>query len=130
MATIDPVFAKSQMTLLAAPRSQHPYGTIPAYEWDFNAVNPPVIAWAVWQDLSPRVAAASAPDVGFLKSMFDPLLMMLTWWLNRKDREARASSAAASSGSTILAYSTAISRCRPVARSSREMPPGGWRCSS
>jgi hypothetical protein len=49
MAAIDPGFAKGQLMLLAAPRSQHPYGTIPAFEWDFNAVNPPVIAWAVWQ---------------------------------------------------------------------------------
>ena len=49
MAAIDPAFAKQQMLLLTLPRSQHPYGGIPAFEWDFNAVNPPVLAWAVWQ---------------------------------------------------------------------------------
>jgi len=89
MATIDPAFAKSQMTLLAAPRSQHPYGTIPAYEWDFSAVNPPVIAWAVWQIYHLERQQRGTPDIGFLKTMFDPLLMMLTWWLNRKDREGK-----------------------------------------
>ena len=89
MATIDPAFAKSQMTLLAAPRSQHPYGTIPAYEWDFSAVNPPVIAWAVWQIYHLDWQQRGTPDVGFLKSMFDPLVMMLTWWLNRKDRDGK-----------------------------------------
>ena len=49
MAEIDPAFAKSQMRLLTLPRTQHPYGAIPAFEWDLNAVNPPLVAWAVWQ---------------------------------------------------------------------------------
>jgi len=89
MAAIDPTFAKGQMMLLAAPRSQHPYGTIPAFEWDFNAVNPPVVAWAVWQIYQLDRKQRGTADVTFLKSMFDPLLMMLTWWLNRKDREGK-----------------------------------------
>jgi hypothetical protein len=89
MATIDPAFAKSQMMLLAAPRTQHPYGTIPAYEWDFSAVNPPVIAWAVWQIYQLDRQQRGTADIGFLKTMFDPLLMMLTWWLNRKDGEGK-----------------------------------------
>jgi mannosylglycerate hydrolase MGH1-like protein len=89
MAEIDPAFAKGQMMLLTAPRSQHPYGTIPAYEWDFNSVNPPVIAWAVWQIYHLEWQRHGARDVDFLKSMFNPLLMMLTWWLNRKDGEGK-----------------------------------------
>jgi hypothetical protein len=89
MAAIDPAFAKEQMMLLAAPRSQHPYGTIPAFEWDFNAVNPPVIAWAVWQIYQLDRKQRDTADIDFLKAMFDPLVMMLTWWLNRKDREGR-----------------------------------------
>ena len=89
MATIDPAFAKSQMMLLAAPRSQHPYGTVPAYEWDFNAVNPPVLAWAVWQIYQLEWRLRGTADIAFLKAMFDPLLMMLTWWLNRKDGEGK-----------------------------------------
>ena len=89
MAAIDPAFAKGQMMLLAAPRSQHPYGTIPAFEWDFNAVNPPVVAWAVWQIYQIERQQRGRADVEFLKSMFDPLVMMLTWWLNRKDAEGK-----------------------------------------
>ena len=89
MATIDPAFAKSQMMLLAAPRSQHPYGTVPAYEWDFNAVNPPVLAWAVWQIYQLEWRLRGTADIAFLKAMFDPLLMMLTWWLNRKDGDGK-----------------------------------------
>jgi len=89
MATIDPAFAKSQMMLLAAPHSQHPYGTVPAYEWDFNAVNPPVLAWAVWQIYQLEWRLRGTADIAFLKAMFDPLLMMLTWWLNRKDGDGK-----------------------------------------
>jgi len=89
MAAIDPAFAQGQLMLLAAPRSQHPYGTIPAFEWDFNAVNPPVIAWAVWQVYQIERQQRGAADVEFLKAMFDPLVMMLTWWLNRKDGEGK-----------------------------------------
>jgi mannosylglycerate hydrolase MGH1-like protein len=89
MAAIDPAFAKGQMMLLAAPRSQHPYGTIPAFEWDFNAVNPPVVAWAVWQIYQLERQQRGTADVEFLKSMFNPLVMMLTWWLNRKDAEGK-----------------------------------------
>ncbi len=89
MAAIDPAFAKQQLLLLTTPRSQHPYGTLPAFEWDFNAVNPPVIAWAVWQIYHLERQQGREPDVEFLRSMFDPLLMMLTWWLNRKDNDGK-----------------------------------------
>jgi hypothetical protein len=89
MAAIDPAFAKQQMRLLTLPRTQHPYGSIPAFEWDFNAVNPPVVAWAVWQIYHLDRLQTGRRDVGSLQSMFAPLLMMLAWWLNRKDSEGR-----------------------------------------
>ena len=86
MAEIDPAFAKQQMQLLLLPRSQHPYGAVPAFEWDFDAVNPPVIAWAVWQIfLLDRARTGGHGDLKFLKSVFEPLLMMFAWWMNRKD---------------------------------------------
>jgi len=87
MAMIDPAFAKQQLKLLIEPRYQHPYGTIPAYEWDFSAANPPVIAWAAWQVYQLERSLRGKGDIDFLESMFDGLVMMLSWWLNRKDSE-------------------------------------------
>jgi Mannosylglycerate hydrolase MGH1-like glycoside hydrolase domain len=88
MAAIDPEFAKQQILLLMLPRTQHPYGTIPAFEWDFDAVNPPVLAWAAWQVFHlDRVARGDDGDYAFLASAFDGLVLMLGWWANRKDRE-------------------------------------------
>jgi hypothetical protein len=89
MAAIDPAFAKQQMRLLTLPRSQHPYGAIPAFEWDFNAVNPPLVAWAVWQIYQIDRLQTGKGDLTFLKAMFEPLVLMLGWWLNRKDREGK-----------------------------------------
>ncbi len=89
MAEIDPAFAKGQMRLLTLPRTQHPYGAVPAFEWDFNAVNPPVIAWAVWQIYQLERLKHGHGDLAFLEEMFEPLLLMLGWWLHRKDREGK-----------------------------------------
>ena len=89
MAEIDPAFAKSQMRLLTLPRTQHPYGAIPAFEWDLNAVNPPLVAWAVWQIYQIDRRQAGAGDRRFLEAMFEPLVLMLGWWLNRKDSEGK-----------------------------------------
>jgi len=89
MAEIDPAFAKQQMRLLTLPRTQHPYGAVPAFEWDFNAANPPVIAWAVWQIYQIDRLHAGSGDLVFLKAMFEPLVLMLGWWLNRKDSEGK-----------------------------------------
>ena len=89
MAEIDPEFAKQQILLLTLPRSQHPYGTIPAFEWDFNAVNPPVLAWAAWHVYQLDRAQRGAGDLRFLASAFDSLALMLAWWVNRKDSEGR-----------------------------------------
>ena len=88
MAAIDPDFAKQQILLLTSPRSQHPYGTIPAFEWDFDAVNPPVIAWAAWQVyVLDREQHGGEGDTDFLATTFDALTLMLGWWVNRKDSE-------------------------------------------
>jgi hypothetical protein len=88
MAAIDPEFAKQQLLLLTLSRTQHPYGSVPAFEWDFDAVNPPVIAWAVWQVYHiDRARRGGAGDRTFLASAFDSLVLMLGWWINRKDSE-------------------------------------------
>ncbi|HEX8312970.1 MAG TPA: hypothetical protein VF614_16720 [Chthoniobacteraceae bacterium] len=83
-ARVDPHFAKAQLQLLLREWYMHPNGQIPAYEWNFSDVNPPVHAWACW-----RVYKISAPhgqrDSLFLECCFQKLLLNFTWWVNRKD---------------------------------------------
>ena len=85
-AHLDPVFAKQQLELFLREWYMHPNGQLPAYEFAFDDVNPPVHAWAAW-----RVYKISAPrgsrDIDFLESVFHKLLMNFTWWVNRKDTE-------------------------------------------
>jgi hypothetical protein len=84
MARLDPEFAKRQLLLLLREWYMHPNGQIPAYEWAFSDVNPPVHAWACW-----RVYKMSAPrgrrDREFLERAFHKLMLNFTWWVNRKD---------------------------------------------
>jgi hypothetical protein len=84
MAQIDPAFAKSQLLLFLREWYMHPSGAMPAYEFAFDDVNPPVHAWACW-----RVYKITAPpgqrDRGFLERAFQKLLLNFTWWINRKD---------------------------------------------
>lgn len=87
-AEIDPEFAKKQLTMLLREWYMHPNGQIPAYEYDFSDVNPPVHAWAAW-----RVYKMTAPrgerDRAFLSGVFQKLLLNFTWWVNRKDPTGR-----------------------------------------
>ena len=87
-ASVDPDFAKSQLLLLLREWYMHPNGQLPAYEWNFSDVNPPVHAWAVW-----RVYKIADPkgqrDLLFLERAFQKLLLNFTWWVNRKDVEGR-----------------------------------------
>jgi hypothetical protein len=87
-AKIDPEFAKSQLILLLREWYMHPNGQIPAYEFAFSDVNPPVHAWAAW-----RVYKMTGPpgkrDRIFLARVFHKLLLNFTWWVNRKDTEGR-----------------------------------------
>ncbi len=88
MARIDPHFAKRQLELLLREWYMHPNGQMPAYEWNFSDVNPPVHAWACW-----RVYKISEPpgsrDLPFLERCFQKLLLNFTWWVNRKDVRGR-----------------------------------------
>ncbi|MEP6827585.1 MAG: glucosidase [Aestuariivirga sp.] len=89
LALIDPGFAKSQLTLLTQARSLHPNGQIPAYEWDFGDVNPPVQAWAALQIFDQERKATGAGDVVFLERIFHKLMLNFTWWVNRQDNAGR-----------------------------------------
>ncbi len=85
-ARIDPGFAKAQLTLLLREWYLHPNGQIPAYEWNFSDVNPPVHAWAAWR-VYKLTAARGQRDRPFLESTFQKLLLNFTWWVNRKDAD-------------------------------------------
>ncbi len=83
-AQIDPLFAKDQLNLLLREWYMHPNGQIPAYEWNFSDVNPPVHAWACWR-VYKMTGARGERDRLFLARVFQKLLLNFTWWVNRKD---------------------------------------------
>jgi hypothetical protein len=87
-AETDPEFAKEQMLLFLREWYLHPNGQIPAYEWKFSDVNPPVHAWACWR-IYKITAPAGERDREFLERCFQKLLLNFTWWVNRKDSEGR-----------------------------------------
>ncbi len=85
-ALIDPSFAKSQLKLLTREWYMHPNGQLPAYEWNFSNVNPPVHAWAAWRVYKiDQKRHEGQGDINFLESVFHKLLLNFTWWVNRKD---------------------------------------------
>ncbi len=82
LAHVDPAFAKYQLILLCREWFQHPNGALPAYEWDFGDVNPPVQAWAALEVF----AIDGGHDIDFLSRVFDKLLVNFTWWVNLEDK--------------------------------------------
>ena len=84
MVQVDPVFAKSQLTLLLREWYMNPNGQLPAYEFEFSDVNPPVHAWACWR-VYKMADSREERDFEFLASAFHKLLINFTWWVNRKD---------------------------------------------
>ncbi|NTU77941.1 MAG: glucosidase [Chloroflexales bacterium] len=87
LALIDPDFAKRQLYLFVREWYQHPNGQLPAYEWAFGDVNPPVHAWAAWRVYKIEEKLYGRRDTNFLASVFQKLLLYFTWWVNRKDAE-------------------------------------------
>jgi len=87
MASVDPDFAKEQLILFCREWFMHPNGQLPAYEWNFGDVNPPVHAWATWRVYKIDARATGTPDYAFLKRMFHKLLINFSWWVNRKDAD-------------------------------------------
>jgi hypothetical protein len=82
---IDPDFAKHQLKLFLFEWYMHPNGQLPAYEWNLSDVNPPVHAWAVFRVFKIDEYLNDKPDLEFLESAFQKLLMNFTWWVNKKD---------------------------------------------
>ena len=89
LALVDVDFAKEQVELLLRTRYQHPNGQIPAYEWNFSDVNPPVTAWAALFVYEREAAIRGHGDRAFLGRVFARLLTNFTWWVNRKDPDDR-----------------------------------------
>ena len=95
LALVDPEFAKDQLVLLTREWYMHPNGQLPAYEWAFGDVNPPVHAWAAWRVFQidrkrrRRTNPGDPGDLAFLERVFHKLMLNFTWWVNRKDAEGR-----------------------------------------
>ncbi len=87
LAMLDPDFAKTQLALLLREWYQSPNGQLPAYEWEFSDVNPPVHPWACLRVYQIDAKLSGKPDFQFLESAFHKLLMNFTWWVNRKDSQ-------------------------------------------
>jgi len=87
LALVDPDFAKKQLILLLRVWYMHPNGQLPAYEWAFGDVNPPVHAWAAWRVYKIEKRTTGKADRDFLERVFHKLLLNFTWWVNRKDSE-------------------------------------------
>ncbi|HEV8438848.1 MAG TPA: glucosidase [Methylomirabilota bacterium] len=89
LALVDPDFAKDQLLLFLREWYMHPNGQIPAYEWAFGDVNPPVHAWAAWRVYKIDRRIRGVADRRFLERVFQKLLLNFTWWINRKDLEGK-----------------------------------------
>ena len=89
LTLVDPDFGKQQLQLMLRERYMHPNGQIPAYEWNFGDVNPPVHAWSTIFTYRLEKAQTGEGDRDWLKSCFQKLLLNFTWWVNRKDRSGR-----------------------------------------
>ena len=87
LALLDPEFAKGQLRLMTREWYMHPNGQIPAYEWAFGDVNPPVHAWATRRVFEIDAEQTGTRDVAFLKATFHKLLLNFTWWVNMKDTD-------------------------------------------
>jgi len=87
LSIVDPDFAKRQLLLVTREWYMHPNGQLPAYEWKFDDVNPPVHAWAAWRVYKMDARKTGTADRDFLESIFHKLLLNFTWWVNRKDHD-------------------------------------------
>ncbi len=89
LAMVDPDFAKEQLVLLTREWFMHANAQLPAYEWDFSDVNPPVHAWSAWRVYQADKKLTGVADTAFLERVFQKLILNFTWWVNRKDSGGR-----------------------------------------
>ena len=130
LTLVDEDFGKQQLDLMLQERYLHPSGQIPAYEWNFGDVNPPVHAWSTI--FTYRLEKARRGEATRMARALVPQAAAQLHLVGQPEgpRRATTSSKAASSGSTTSACSIAARRCRPAATSNRRTAPRGWRCSA
>ena len=129
LSTVDIDFAKEQLDLMLQEFFLHPTGQIPAYEWNFSDVNPPVHAWATMFLYRMEKPASRRRRHGIPQALVHKLMLNFSWWVNRKDRFGRNVLRVDFSGWIISASSIAARRCLRVAIWNRPTAPRGRRCS-
>ena len=131
LSLVDVDFAKEQVELLLRTRYMRPNGEIPAYEWNFSDVNPPVLAWAALHVYEREVEIRGVGDRGFLQRVFQRLLTHFSWWVNRKDPDGRNLYQGGFLGLDNIGI---FDRSAPLPgrrdASSRPTAPPGWRSSA
>lgn len=130
LAMVDTGFAKSQLELLLRRLYMHPNGQIPAYEWNFGDVNPPVHAWAVLFVYELEKHRTGHADRAFLENAFQKLTKNFTWWLNRKDVDGNNVFQGGFLGLDNIGVFDRSAPCPPAATSTRPTAPHGWRCTA
>ena len=124
-ALVDPNFAKNQLWALLFEQFQHPNGQIPAYEWEFSDLNPPVHAWAVWRVYNMDRIRSGKADREWLERCFHKLILNFTWWVNKVDKEGNN---VFEGGFLGLDNITVVDRSRPNADGSsiEQSDATGW----
>ena len=126
LGTVDVDFAKQQLDLLLLGVYLHPTGQIPAYEWNFSDVNPPVQGWATIFLYRMEQALRGKTDLEFLKRVFGKLAANFGWWVNRKDRFGRNLFEGGFLGLDNIGVFDRSRRCRQAATWNRPTAQRGW----
>jgi hypothetical protein len=116
---VDEDFSKQQLDLMLRDHNLHPSGQIPAYDWNFGDVNPPVHAWATMFTYTLDKSRRGQGDLDWLEGIFHKLLLNFTWWVNRKDRSGksrRTRTGATASPSTSTSTATTVPGSAPATR--------------
>ena len=129
-ALIDARFAKEQLRVLLFEQFQHPNGQIPAYEWEFSDLNPPVHAWAVWRVYNMDRIRSGKADRDFLERCFHKLLINFAWWVNKVDREGNNIFEGGFLGLDNITVVDRSQHARTAPCSNRPTRPAGWGCSA
>jgi len=129
-ALVDPDYAKEQLILLLREWYQHPNGQLPAYEWAFSDVNPPVHAWAAWRVYKIEKRRRGVADREFLKRSFTKLLLNFTWWVNRKDPDGRNVFEGGFLGLDNIGVLIVPDLCRRAGTLNNPTAPVGWECTA
>jgi hypothetical protein len=122
-AMLDPGFAKDQLLLIMREWYMKPDGQLPAYEWHFSDVNPPVHAWAALGVYNVEKTMTGKGDITFLKKIFHKLIINFTWWINIKDAQGNSIFQGGFLGSL-----TGVLKCPEITAWSRLTAPAGWEC--